>query len=115
MVKTPDVSGGETDRAYKDIPFNYFRDNLVVWRFNMKSFSTKTKVRLLLALAVLVLLMLVLGSSGCTATHAQVTFGTGDEGVAAATAMAAGDPHPAMSGASISNSSNRTITRPARD
>lgn len=78
----------------------------------MKCLSTRTKIGLILAL---VLLTVLLSIFGCTATHAQLTFGTGKDGVAAATAMAAGDPHPAAPGGIISSESKRTITRAARD
>ena len=82
----------------------------------MTGLTRRTKIGLLLALAVLAfILMLVFGNGGCTAGHAQVTFGTGREGTAAATAMAAGDPHPAAPGVTISSKSKRSVSRPARD
>ena len=75
-------------------------------------FSARTKIWLILALVFLTVLLFIYG---CTAFHVQATGGTGKDGVAAAAAMAAGDPHPAAPGGTISTESKTTITRAARD
>jgi len=75
--------------------------------------STKTKIGLILALILLAVSVFIV--SGCTATHAQITFGTGKEGTAAAAAMAAGEPWPAAPGGTISSNSKKTVSRAARD
>ncbi len=66
-------------------------------------------------LVLVVLSVLLFSIAGCTAFHAQLTAGTGKEGVAVAAAMAAGDPHPATPGATISSESKKNISRAARD
>lgn len=79
----------------------------------MKCFSTRMKIGLLLGL--IVLFVIAFTVFGCTATHAQITFGTGKDGTAAAAAMAAGEPWPAAPGGTISSDSKKTVSRPARD
>jgi len=79
----------------------------------MKRISRKTKVGLLLAL--IVLTVLLFSFSGCVAAHGQVTVGTGKTGTAAAAAMAAGEPWPAVPEGNMSSTSKKSITRAARD
>ncbi len=75
--------------------------------------STKTKIGPILALILLTVLMFAI--LGCTAFHVQATGGTGKEGVAAATAMAAREGWPAAPGGTLSSESKKTVTRSARD
>lgn len=75
--------------------------------------STKTKIGPILALIVLAVLMFTI--FGCTAGHAQVTFGTGEDGTAAAAAMAAGEAWPAAPGGTVSSESKKSVSRSARD
>ena len=79
----------------------------------MKAFTIRMKIGLILGL--ILLFVVAFTVFGCTAAHAEFTFGTGKDGTTAATAMAAGEAWPTAPGVTISSESKKSVSRAARD